>query len=84
MWVGIIDENVLERYFLPLMLNDASYTNFLQQQLPILLENVPLAIRQRIWFMHIGVPAHRWIGRAGPQSWPPRLNHLELLHRRSP
>lgn len=93
-WVGIIGENVIGPYFLPLRLNGASYTNFLQEQLPIVLENVPLAIRPRMWFMHDGAPAHfsitarqylddvypnRWIGRAGPQPWPPRSPDLNPL-----
>lgn len=41
-WVGIIDENI-GLYFLPLKLNGAYYTNFLREQLPILLENVVYA-----------------------------------------
>ena len=46
-----------------------------------MLENVPLQVRQRLWFQHDGAPAHfvldvreypnnvfpnRWIGRGGP------------------
>ena len=49
--------------------------------LPEMLENVPLQVRQRLWFQHDGDPAHfaldvreylnnvfpnRWIGRGGP------------------
>ena len=56
-----------------------------------MLENVPLQVRQRLWFQHDGAPAHfvldvkeylnnvfpnRWIGRSGPVQWPPRSPDL--------
>jgi hypothetical protein len=59
-----------------------------------LLEEVPLTIRQRMWFLHDGAPAHfsltarehlnntfphRWIGRGGPVAWPPRSPDLNPL-----
>jgi hypothetical protein len=57
------------------------YLTFLQENLPELLEVVPLEVRHEIWFQHDGVPAHctevvreyldetfgnRWIGHGGP------------------
>ena len=59
-----------------------------------MLENVPLQVRQRLWFQHGGAPAHfalnvreylnnvfpnRWIGRGGPVQWPPRSPDLTLM-----
>jgi hypothetical protein len=31
---------------------------FLEQSLPALLEDVPLHVRRKLWFMHDGAPAH--------------------------
>ena len=56
-----------------------------------MLENVPLQVRQLLWFQHDGVPVHFaldvreylnnvfpncWIGRGGPLQWPPRSPDL--------
>jgi hypothetical protein len=56
-------------------------SGFLETVLPGLLEDVPVAVRQRLLFQHDGAPAHygedvrkwlnatypgRWIGRRGP------------------
>ncbi|GBM89233.1 hypothetical protein AVEN_45275-1 [Araneus ventricosus] len=58
-------------------------------------ENVPVAIRKRMWFQPDGAPAHfsidvrnylnanfgaRWIGRGGPVPWPPRSPDLSRLN----
>ncbi|GBP60453.1 hypothetical protein EVAR_37489_1 [Eumeta japonica] len=71
-----------------------SYLNFLQNDLPELLEDVPLSDVQNMWFKNYGCPAHyirpireylneeypeRWIGRLGPVLWPPRSPDLNLL-----
>ena len=67
---------------------------FLQRVLPELLEDVPLAVRERIWIQHDGAPPHfsvdvrnhlnavfpdRWIGRGGPIPWPARSPDLNPL-----
>ena len=54
--------------------------------LPEMLENIPLQVRQQLWFQHDGAPAHlaldvnvfpnRWIGRGAPVQWPPRSPDL--------
>ena len=54
---------------------------FIRGILPEMLENVPLQVRQRLWFQHEGAPAHfaldvnvlpnHCIGRGGPVQWPP-------------
>ena len=70
-----------------------NYRDFLENNLPVLLEEVPLAVR----FQHDGAPAHfslaarqqltttfgdRWIGHHGPVPWParsPDLNPLDFF-----
>jgi hypothetical protein len=67
---------------------------FLQEVLPVLLEDVPLAIQHDMWFEHDGAPAHisaqtqhylsaqfpdRWLGCGSPVSWPARSPDLNPL-----
>jgi hypothetical protein len=68
--------------------------DFLLHDLPKLLEDVPLTIKIRMWYMHGGAPAHssravrnvlsntyfaRWIGRGEPNAWSPRSPDLNPL-----
>ncbi|EZA47044.1 hypothetical protein X777_16701 [Ooceraea biroi] len=55
-WVGIIGDFLIGPVFLPLRLNGASYLHFLEDELP--LEDIPLMLRNRMWFMHDGAPPH--------------------------
>ena len=81
-------------YIMPSLLNGKNYGVFLEEVLPELLENVPLAVRRRMWFQQDGAPAHfhngvrnylnvqfpnRWIGRNGPVAWPPRSPNMTSL-----
>lgn len=87
-WMGIIGDHLIGPYMLPPRLNGPIYVRFLEEVLPDLLEEVPLALRQVMWFQQDGAPAHysiavrnhiqqvfrkRWIGRTGPVQWPPKL-----------
>ncbi|KAJ4432160.1 hypothetical protein ANN_20776 [Periplaneta americana] len=87
-------ESSIRPYLLPNSLHGDNYFVFLRDVLPELLENIPLNIRERIWFQHDGAPAHfnhrvrnhlnatfpdRWIGRGGPVPWPPRSPDLTPL-----
>jgi hypothetical protein len=78
------------RCLLPDGMTDQRYHEVLETSLPRLLEDVPLAVRQR-WFQHDRAPAHygeviqqrlnatypgSWIGRSGPIVWPHRLSDL--------
>lgn len=93
-WCGMIDNHLLGPVILPHRLTGPRYLQFLENELPPLLEDVPLATRMRIFFQHDGAPAHfsrlvtqylnvtfpeRWIGRNGPVSWPPRSPDLTPL-----
>lgn len=76
-WAGIIDRFIIGPVILPLRLNGLNYLEHLEN-LPNLFDELPLAIRQNMWFMHDGAPPHftlnvrnhlnenfrnRWIGR---------------------
>lgn len=93
-WVGIVGDFLIGPHFLPPRLNGNRYRQFIEYVLPDLLEDIPIIQRRRIWFMHDGAPPHfsivarqylnqnyadRWIGRAGPQPWPPRSPDINPL-----
>ena len=88
-WCGVIGP-----YIFPQCLTGDIYASFLQDELPALLENVPLQTRRQMYYQHDGVPPHfsqvarqylnhkfpeRWIGHGGAQTWPPRSLDLNLL-----
>lgn len=85
-WAGILNGKLIDPFLLPARITGAAYLHFLQNSLPGLLENVPLYIRQVMWFLHDSAPAHfsrlvrnhlnlefphRWVGRNGLIAWPP-------------
>ncbi|XP_025154562.1 uncharacterized protein LOC112588531 [Harpegnathos saltator] len=93
-WAGVIADRVIGPYFLPARLNGEIYADFIKNQLPGLLEDVPLQARAELIFQHDGTPAHfsrqvpdaldtrfpeRWIGQGGPITWPPRSPDLNVL-----
>lgn len=93
-WAGIIGNHLVGPFVLENRLNGESYLRFLQEELPNLLENVPLETRRNMWYMHDGAPPHfpiivrqhlnntfgqSWIGRGGPVAWPPRSPDLNPL-----
>ncbi|XP_066585439.1 uncharacterized protein [Prorops nasuta] len=80
--------------FFPPKLDGEKYVEFLQEQLTLLLEDVPLLVRKNMIFQHDGAPAHfhrntrttldaqfpdRWMGRGGPITWPARSPDLTPL-----
>lgn len=90
-WMGIIDRHLIGPYFFPQNLNGEIYENFLRNDMELLLEDVPIALRREIIYQHDGCPAHfrrgvrewldqhyphRWIGRGGPIPWPARCPDL--------
>lgn len=94
LWGGIVAGHLVGPYVLPDRLNGEAYLNFLQNQLPDLLRDVPEEIRRTIIFQHDGCPSHyhrdvreflnnefagRWIGRGGPTEWPARSPDLTPL-----
>lgn len=93
-WAGIIDDFLVGPYLMPNRLTGQNYEIFLREVLPLQLEDVPLIIRNRMWFQHDGAPAHNsvavrrhldnvfnqhWIGRNGPIAWPARSPDMSPL-----
>lgn len=94
LWTGIFNCQILGPVELPPTINSENYLEFLETQLPILLEDVSLELRRTLWYQHDGCPAHygrqvrthldqryprRWIGRSGAIEWPPRSPDLNPL-----
>lgn len=93
-WCGIIGDKIIGPYFFEGNLTGRRYLEFLREDLPLLLEDVPLMTRLRMWFQQDGAPPHwllavrnhlhrtypgRWIGRGGPVTWPARSPDLTPL-----
>lgn len=93
-WCGIIGNHLVGPFVLEHRLTGQLYLNFLQETLPLLLEDIPLDVRQGMWFQQDGAPPHfyrevttflneifpnRWIGRGGPVHWCPRSPDLTPL-----
>jgi hypothetical protein len=85
-WAGFIRDIVMGPYLLPERLTAQWYHDFLETVLLELLQDVPLAMRQRLWFLHETTPVHygeddwqwgwtqqfpgRRTGCQGLTSWP--------------
>ena len=80
-------------YIFPQCLTGDIYTNVLQDELPALLENVPLQTRQ-MYYQHDGALLYfsevvrqcldhkfpnQWTGHGVAQNWPPRSPDLNPL-----
>lgn len=93
-WCGILGGNIIGPYFFHQPLNGNAFLEFLVSQLPNLLEDVPLDLRQNMFLQLDGCPAHfavnvrehlnaafpqRWIGRGSLFPWPPRSPDLTCL-----
>lgn len=90
-WCGIVDSQIIGPHFFDQSLNGERYLQFLQHDLPGLLDDVAYATRLTMWFQQDGAPPHfarivrnflderypeKWIGRGGPVPWPPRSPDL--------
>lgn len=79
-WAGIVGDYLVGPFILPRRLNTAEYLRFLNDQLPLLLEEVPLAVRENMWYAHDGAPAHstsavrQWLNSNFPERWICRGN----------
>lgn len=78
--VGLIDDMLIGPVILPRTLTGESFLILLTNDLPELLEDVPLALRQTMYLqMRMNVRSllnenyqNQWIGRQGPVGWPAR------------
>jgi hypothetical protein len=90
-WGGIIGHHVIGPHFLNGNLNREMYLNVLQNEFRDMLDDIPVEIVRRMFFMQDGAPPHfavnvrryldheyrqRWIGRGGPIAWLPRSPDL--------
>ena len=57
-WAGIVHNQIIDHYILPEHLAGIVYEAFLEEVLPDLSDDVPLAIRRRLWLQPDGTPAH--------------------------
>ncbi|XP_019699317.2 uncharacterized protein LOC109504329 [Harpegnathos saltator] len=86
----------IDPFFFPPRLNGRqTYAQFIEQELPVLVEDIPLHVRERMIFQHDGAPAHfcretrefldqrfpqdRWMDRGSPITWPARSPDLNVL-----
>lgn len=91
---GLIGDYVVGPYFFDGNLNARKFLRFLRRDFCVLLENIPLNLRSRMWVQLDGAPAHfslnvrtylnrkfpeKWIGRGGPNNWPPRSPGLTKM-----
>jgi hypothetical protein len=93
-WCGLIGDQLIGPYIFPQRLSGDVYANILRDELPALLENVPLQTRLKFYYQYNGAPPHfnqvvrqyldhkfpnRWIGRGGSQNRLPRSPDLNPL-----
>ncbi|KAE9542292.1 hypothetical protein AGLY_003419, partial [Aphis glycines] len=87
-WCGLVGNTLLGPHELPARLNGQGFLHFIMNNLPVLLENVPLEVQETMWFMLDDAPPHHTnalfpdkpIGRAAGNNaqyrpdivWPPR------------
>ena len=94
MWCAVLDDQLIGPFILEVHLTGEAYLRFLQEELPRLLEDVPLNKRGRMYFQHDGAPPHSscevrnflnycfpewWIGRGSPHNWSDRSPGLSSL-----
>lgn len=74
-WAGIVGDVLVGPHFLPRRVGGAEYLDLLENHLGNLLEDVPLAIRQNMWYLHDGAPPHftrqvrNWLNENFPRHW---------------
>ena len=93
-WRGVIGNRLIGPFVFDNNLTGNTYEAFLRNELPGLLEDIPLMVRSQMYFQHDGAPPHytrhvreylneffpnRWLGRGGPVAWPPRSPDLTPL-----
>ena len=57
-WCDIVGKYLIGPHVLPPRLSGHVYREFFEGELPALLQDVALATRATLWFMHDGAPAH--------------------------
>ena len=90
----MIDDMLIGPVILDDRMTGQTYLDFLENEIPKQLEDVPLATRIAMYFQHDGTTSHytrhvmqhlndtfpnRWIGRGSTINWPPRSPDLTPL-----
>jgi len=94
-WVGIVEDHIIDPHFFEENLNATNYLYFLQNDLPDLLRPVGNQVLRIMWFQQNGAPAHKarivktYLSRRFPNRWinigneihefPPTSPDLTLL-----
>jgi len=84
-WFAVLDDQVIGPFIFEGRLTGEAFIRFLQEELPQLLEDVPLNKQGHMYFQHDGAPPHfsrevrnflnchfpgQWIGCGSPHNWP--------------
>jgi len=90
-WCGLLCNKLIGPFVFDNNLTANTYEVFLRNDLPGLLEDIPLMRRSQMYFQHDGASPHytrhlieylnesfrnRWLCRGGPVAWTPRLPDL--------
>jgi len=90
-WCGVLGNKLIGPFVFENHLTGNAYQVFLRNELPGLLEYIPVMIGSQMYFQHDGAPPHytrhvrdylnesflnRWLGRGGTVSWPPKSPDL--------
>jgi len=93
-WCGLLGNKLIGPFVFDNNLTGNTYEVFLRNELPGLLEDIPLMRRSQMYFQHDGAPPHytryvreylnesypnHWLGRGGPVARPPRSPDLTPL-----
>jgi hypothetical protein len=88
-WAGIVDDHLIGPYVTEHRMSGVQYLNFLQKTLRILMDDLPLNVRQDMRYQLDGAPAHftrpvrDWLNHNYPFTWIGR-GSLVTWHARSP
>ncbi|CAH2008968.1 unnamed protein product [Acanthoscelides obtectus] len=65
-WAGMVNGMLIGPFILPNRLDGMQYLDFLRNILPSLLEDVPLSVRQSMWFLH---DVREFFNELFPNKW---------------
>jgi len=93
-WCGVLGNRLIGPFVIGNNLTGNVYEVFVWNELPVLLEDIPLMRGSQMYFQHDEAPPHytrhvrdylnesfpnRWLGRGVPVTWPPRSPDLTPL-----
>ena len=87
-WCGVIGDRLIGRFVLVKNVTGDTYEVFLRNELPGLLEDIPLMVRGQMYFQHDGAPPHysrlarEYLHSSSPNRWLGRGGHRDrqILH----